>query len=159
VDVVDALEGFWNGLLDLTSQFVIPDWGALIGLLPIFLVIGVLGPLLSILLLVHLIYFLRRPRAPLGEAPGPVRAEIGADGLPIVPRGEPFCYRDGLIYPANTTRCDVCGDELAVRCPKCDVARSAAIDTCGNCGLVLKVRAQNLIVRAAEPPPGGRAAA
>lgn len=159
MDVVDALESFWNGLLDLTSQFVIPDWGSLIGLLPIFLVIGVLGPLLSLLLLAHLIYFLRKPRAPIAEAPAPVPAEIGADGKPIVPRGEPFCYRDGLIYPANTTRCDVCGDELTVRCPKCEVARPAAIDTCGNCGLVLKMRPQNQIVRVAKPPPGGAAAA
>jgi hypothetical protein len=159
VNVVDALEGFWNGLLDLTSQFVIPDWGALIQLLPVFLVIGVLGPLLSLLLLVHLVYFLRKPRAPLGEPPAPVPAQIGSDGLPVVPRGEPFCFRDGLIYPANTTRCEVCGDALTVRCPKCDVARDAAIDTCGNCGLVLKVRPQNQVVRAAQPPPGGRAVA
>jgi hypothetical protein len=159
VNVVDALQGFWNGLLDLTSQFVIPDWGSLIGLLPIFLVIGVIGPILSLLLLFHVIYLLRKPRAPLAEPPGPVQARIGSDGKPVVPRGEPFCYRDGLIYPANTTKCEVCGDELTVRCPKCDVARDASIDTCGNCGLVLKVRPQNQVVRAVNPPPGGRAVA
>ena len=68
MDVVDALEGFWNAILDLTSKFVIPDWGALIGLLPIFLLIGVLGPILSILVLVHLIYFLRKPRVAAGGA-------------------------------------------------------------------------------------------
>ena len=159
MDVIDALEGFWNSLLDLTSLFVIPDWGALIALLPIFLLIGVLGPILSILVLVHLIYFLRKPRVALAEPAGPVPAQIGADGKPVVPRGEPFCYRDGLIYPANTTRCEVCGDDLSVRCPKCDVVRPASIDTCGNCGLVLKVRPQNQVVRAAQPPPGGAAVA
>ena len=159
VDVIDALEGFWNGLLQLTSQFVIPDWGALILLLPIFLLIGVLGPILSLLLLAHFVYFVRKPRAPLGEPVGPVTAQIGADGKPVVPRGEPFCYRDGLIYPAKTAQCEVCGDDLSVRCPKCDVARPASIDTCGNCGLVLKVKPQNQVVRVAQPPPGGRAAA
>jgi hypothetical protein len=159
VDVVDALESFWNGLLDLSSKFIIPDWGGLIQLLPIFLVIGVVGPILSLLLLAHLVYLLRKPRAPMAEPPEPVRAEVGADGQPIVPRGEPFCFRDGLIYPANTTRCATCGDELTVRCPKCEVARPASVDTCGNCGLVLKVRPQNQVARAPSPPPGGRAIA
>lgn len=157
--MVDALESFWNGLLDVTSRFVIPDWEALIGLLPVFLVIGVLGPILSLLLLAHLIYFLRKPRAPMAEPPEPVRAPIAADGVPTFPRGEPFCYRDALIYPAGATRCDTCGDDLTVRCPKCEVARPASIDTCGNCGLVLKVRPQNQVVRPAAPPPGGRAIA
>lgn len=159
MNVVDALEQFWNGLLDFTSQFVIPDWGSLIGLLPTFLVLGVLGPILSLLLLAHLIYFLRRPRGPQVEDPSPVRAPIGADGRPAFPRGEPFCFRDGLIYPPNTTRCEVCREELTVRCPKCEVARPAHQDTCGNCGLVLKVRPRSQVVRAAEPPPGGAAAA
>jgi hypothetical protein len=39
------------------------------------------------------------------------------------------------------------------------VTREAREDTCGNCGLVLKVRPQNQVVRAAQPPPGGRAIA
>lgn len=159
MDVVDALESFWNGLLDLTSQFVIPDWGAAIGLLPIFLVIGVLGPLLSLLLLVHVIYFLRKPRAPMAEPVEAAPARLAADGKPVFPRGEPFCFRDGLIYPANEQRCRICGDDLSVICPKCEVSRLAIDDTCGNCGLVLKVRPQNQVVRAAKPPPGGAAVA
>lgn len=159
MDIGESLQGLWDGLLDLTSQFVIPDWGSLIGLLPVFLVIGVLGPILSILLLVHLIYFLRKPRGPLAEPPEPVRAPIGDDGRPVLPAGEPFCFRDGLIYPANVTRCDECGDDLSVRCPKCSVTRLAREDTCANCGLVLKIRTPNQVVRAAKAPPGGRAIA
>ncbi len=31
------MEGLWKSILDLTSQFIIPDWGALVGLLPVFL--------------------------------------------------------------------------------------------------------------------------
>jgi hypothetical protein len=159
MDIADALEGAWNGLLDLTSRFVIPDWGEAIGLLPVFLVIGVLGPILSLVILAHLIYFLRKPRAPLAEPPEPVAAPIGPDGKPTFPAAEPFCFRDGLIYPANTTRCDVCGDRLSTRCPKCSVTREAIEDTCPNCGLVLKVRPQNQVVRVSPPPPGGRAIA
>ena len=33
------MEGLWNSILELTSQFVIPDWAALIALLPVFLLI------------------------------------------------------------------------------------------------------------------------
>ena len=32
------LEDIWNRLLELTAQFVIPDWGALIALLPIVII-------------------------------------------------------------------------------------------------------------------------
>ena len=159
MDIVESLEGVWNGILDLISKVVIPDWGGLVALLPVFLVIGVLGPILSILVLAHLVYFLRKPRTPLAEPPQPIKAPVGGNGRPVLPRGEPFCFRDGLIYPANATRCEICEDDLSVRCPKCSVTRPAKIDTCGNCGLVLKIRSQNQVVRAAQPPPGGRAIA
>jgi hypothetical protein len=159
VSIGDALQNLWNGILHVTSLFVIPDWGSLIKLLPVFLVIGVLGPILSLGLLVWLIYFLRKPRAPLPQEAGPVAMTIGADGRPVIPRGEPFCYRDALIYPANARRCEICGDDLEVSCPKCEVVRKAYLETCGNCGLVLKVRPQALVVRRAAPPPGGAAAA
>lgn len=29
------MDQIWNGLLDLTSKFIIPDWGSLIGLIPV----------------------------------------------------------------------------------------------------------------------------
>lgn len=157
--VLDTIQRIWQSFLDFISMFVIPDWGALIQLLPVLLVLGVIGPILSLGLLIWLIYFVRKPRVPLASDPEPVAAPIGPDGKPVIPRGEPFCYRDGLIYPANARRCEVCGDELSVRCPKCDVGRPASISTCGNCGLVLKVRPQTQVVRPAQPPPGGAAVA
>ena len=33
------IEQIWNGILEFTSQFVIPDWGSLISLLPVFVAI------------------------------------------------------------------------------------------------------------------------
>ena len=32
------MDQIWNGLLDLTSRFIIPDWGSLIALIPIAIV-------------------------------------------------------------------------------------------------------------------------
>ena len=45
------------------SPILSPDWGALVGMLPIFLLIGVVGPLLSVLVLGWFIYVVRRPRS------------------------------------------------------------------------------------------------
>ena len=45
-------------------------------------------------------------------------------------------------------------------CPMCGLGRSALIDTCTNCGLVLKVKTRAVAVRTtAGPKPGGAAAA
>ena len=35
------IEQLWSDLIEFTSQFVIPDWGSLISLLPVFLTIPV----------------------------------------------------------------------------------------------------------------------
>ena len=43
--VIDHLNEVWTGLLDFLTHLVIPDWGALVGLLPLFLVLGVIGPI------------------------------------------------------------------------------------------------------------------
>lgn len=159
MDLGDALGGLWQSFLDFITMFILPDWGALIGLIPILLLVLVLGPILSLLAAVFVVYYLRRPRVGLVPEAEPVAAPIGSDGKPVVPRGEPFCFRDGLIYPPGARRCSVCGDDLSVRCPKCEVARSASIDTCGNCGLVLKLRPQSGLAPTVQPPPGGAAAA
>jgi hypothetical protein len=159
VNVGDALGNLWQSFLDFITMFILPDWGALVGLIPILLLLLVLGPILSLLMLLFVVYFLRKPRVGLTAEPQPVAAPLGADGKPVIPRGEPFCFRDGLIYPPKARRCDVCGDALSVRCPKCDVARPASVDTCGNCGLVLKLRSTTGLAPTVQPPPGGAAAA
>jgi hypothetical protein len=161
VSLVDQLNQIWNQVLGFMSQLVIPDWGALIGLLPIFLVIGVLGPLLSLLALVWVVYLVRRPRARLAVLEGPYPAPIDAAGQPAYPTGQPYCARDGLIYPFGQTLCDRCADELVVTCPKCGIGRQARVRTCANCGLILQIdkSAQQRAIRPAGPPPGGAAVA
>ena len=82
--IVDTLEGWWNTLIELTSKFVIPDWGALIGLLPILLLIGVVGPILTLLVLAWFLYLVRgRASAWLRGGPATRAARRGRQpGLP-----------------------------------------------------------------------------
>jgi plastocyanin len=37
----DAIQNLWNGILDLTSRLVMPDWANVISLLPVFLAVAV----------------------------------------------------------------------------------------------------------------------
>lgn len=160
MSVVGTLDQAWTGILDVLNRIIIPDWGSLVGLLPLFLLIGVVGPLLSLLILGQVIYLVRRPRTGVRYVEGPHRAELDADGHPVFPPGRPHCLRDGLIYASGATRCEMDGAELWVVCPLCGLGRSAAVTTCGNCGLVLRIEERALILGpAAGPPPGGAAAA
>ena len=155
----DAIGRIVQGILDFLTPIITPDWGALIGLLPVFLIIGVVGPILSLLVLGWFIYVLRAPRAHLPYVePVPLRARI-VDGAPVYPAGEPYCPFDQLVMPSGATTCPECGRDLAVRCPNCDVGRAAIIDTCANCGLVLRIEPRVRALQPSGPPPGGAAAA
>ena len=157
--VLDQLNSIWNQLIELTSQLVIPDWGALVSLLPILLLIGVVGPALTLILLAWFVYGVRKPRARVAVEEGARVAPLDADGSPAFPVGLPYCAREGLVYPSGATRCADCGDDLAVVCPMCGLGRSAGLDTCGNCGLVLRVENRTRLMRPVGPPPGGAAVA
>jgi len=160
VNLVDVLNSIWSQILQVTSLFVIPDWGQVIGALPVVVVLGLVAPFLTFLALGTVIYMARKPRVKVRFEEGPRVAEIGADAQPIFPIGLPHCRRDGLVYPSGTLRCERCHDELAVVCPMCSLGRSALIDTCSNCGLVLKVKSRAVAARAsAGPRPGGAAVA
>lgn len=78
-------EEFWNGILELMAKFVIPDWGAVIGILPILILA------LSVLVLASTMWRLVRapearrgkrritPRTPAGiHMPGPSFAPVFA---------------------------------------------------------------------------------
>jgi hypothetical protein len=157
--VIQTLQDLWHQFLNAISGIVIPDWGALVNLLPVFLVLGLIGPILSLLVLAWFIYVVRQPRARVQVAEGPRQAPVDAAGEPIYPRGEPYCPRDRLVYDWGTTSCERDGTELTVLCPKCGVARSAALSTCGNCGLEIRIEPRLRALRPAGPPPGGAAVA
>jgi len=159
VSVIDQIQHLWSDFLGFISKLVIPDWPGLIQLMPVFVVIGVVGPLLSLALLAWLGYGVTKPRTKVSYDEGVRVAPRDHLGRPIVPAGEPYCPRDGLIYPFGTQRCDRDRTTLLVRCPKCEVVREAGISTCGNCGLTLKLEPRAMIVATDGPPPGGAAIA
>ena len=155
----DAIGRLFQGLIDFLEPILIPDWRALLDLMPLLLLLGVVGPLLSLLALGWFVYIVARPRSRIPyQAPAPQPARI-VDGQPVYPPGEPYCPVDRLVYPFGATRCETCGRDLAVICPKCGTGRPAYVDTCGTCGLVLKIDRGVPALRPAGPPPGGAAAA
>jgi hypothetical protein len=159
VTLPDQISKLWSDLLAFLSTLVIPDWAALIALLPLFVLIGIVGPLLSLAALAWLGYGITKPRVKVRYDEGTKVAPRDHLGRPIVPAGEPWCPRDGLIYGPGTTRCDVDKTNLLVQCPKCDVVRDAGLSTCGNCGLKLDLQPRAMIVATDGPPPGGAALA
>jgi plastocyanin len=96
---VDLLQNIWKTILDITSQFVIPDWGALIALLPVFMGILVIAFFASTMLRYLRVGPSRRrpgrisPPPPAGvHMPGPTVA-------PFLAAGGSFVLFLGLVFP------------------------------------------------------------
>jgi hypothetical protein len=156
--VIDTLNRLWTDLLKFSETFVVPDWGALVNLLPILLLVGVVGPILSLLVLFWLRYGAVRPRLRVAFADPRRAAPLDAAGHPVFPTGEPYSPTEAVIYEPGATR-SPSGERLVVACPKCSLVRPAADATCGNCGLSFTLSPTTRSVRPAGPPPGGAAAA
>ncbi|HXG25367.1 MAG TPA: hypothetical protein VNL94_00725 [Candidatus Binatia bacterium] len=155
----DAVGNLVQSILDFLEPIILPDWKALVDLFPIFLVLGVVGPLLSLIVLGWVIYFVGKPRGRIPYTPPEPRPAGIVDGRPVYPPGEPYCNVHRLVYPFGSTRCPLDNRDLAVICPKCGTGRPAYVDTCGTCGLVLKIETRTPALRPAGPPPGGAAVA
>jgi hypothetical protein len=160
VNLIDTLNQIWTQILEVTSIFVMPDWGFLIGLLPVLIVIGLIGPFLTGLMIGTVIYLATKPRVKVTFVEGPRVAEIDPGGEPVFPVGLPHCRRHALVYEPGTLRCDTDGEPLSVVCPMCGLGRLTLVDTCTNCGLVLKVKPRAVAARKTSgPKPGGAAVA
>jgi hypothetical protein len=149
--------------LELLSALIIPDWNFLITLLPIALLLGLLGPIFTLIAVGWFIHYARRRtgRARIAET-APVPYSVDAAGMPLVPANRPYCPRDRLLYPAGATVCLVCRDELTVRCPIDDTTRTARQQLCRACGTryVLGASETSITVqRRSGPPEGGAAVA
>jgi hypothetical protein len=156
--IVDTLNQIWTNILLFSAQFVTPDWGRLIGLIPIILVLLVVGPIVTILALFWLRYGALRPRRHVAFADPRRPAELDADGNSVFPSGEPYSLTERMIYEPGATR-SASGEDLLVACPKCGLVRFAAVDTCGNCGLSFTLKPVTRSSGAASRPSGGAAAA
>jgi hypothetical protein len=161
--IAAALEQWWNGVLQLIAPLLSPDWSWLVSIVPFLLVVGVIGPVLTLVVLgwLHNALVLRRGRVRYVD-PGPQAPARDADGVSIVPANTPYCARDDLLFPARARICSVCREELIVRCPVDDAVRPASQPVCRACGTkyVLGAGLDPLTVRAAAgPPPGGAAVA
>jgi hypothetical protein len=153
----------WTGFLNWLETIIIPDWEGLLALLPILLILGVVGPGLTILAAYWIYHRLkrRRGRVRTGE-PEPVAATIGEDGLPEYPPNVPYCPQHQLLYPATARRCEIDGQELFVRCPIDDMTRVASQDLCRVCGTRYQLGASLapvVVRRSGRPPEGGAAVA
>ena len=153
----------WTGFLDWFETIIIPDWGGLISLVPILLILGVVGPGLTALAMYWLYHRLlaRRGRVRIAE-PEPVHARIGDDGTPDFPPNVPYCPHHLLIFPASARNCEVDGEELYLRCPVDDMTRVASQDLCRVCGTRYQLGAALspvVVRRSGRPPEGGAAIA
>jgi len=153
----------WTTFLEWLSTLVIPDWNGLFHVLPLLVIAGLTGPILSLLLLYWLYHFLidRRGRVEIAEHE-PVAAELAADGTAVFPPNTPYCVEHQLVYPANARTCNVDGDELVVRCPVDGNVRAASETLCRVCGTRYHLGASLspvAVKRTRRPPEGGAAVA
>ena len=158
-----AERDWWTSVLETLETFIVPDWSAVIAMLPIFVVLGVVGPGLTLLALLwmHWRFTRQNGRVRIVE-PTPVIAERNDAGELLVGPNVPFCNEHGLIYPVTARTCEVDGRELSVRCPVDGTNRGARQQICRACGTRYVLGASSspaLVRRTGSPPPGGAAVA
>jgi len=152
-----------NVFLQWLESLLLPDWGGLMNLLPILLILGMLGPALT-LLAIYWFYVrvtTRRGRVRIDD-PEPAPAPRDAAGEPVYPANVPYCPTHAMIYPPNGQTCEVDGEELRVRCPVDQNVRVASQQICRTCGTRYQLGASLAPVtvrRRGRPPEGGAAVA
>ncbi len=153
----------WTAFLTWLTTVIVPNWTELVGMLPFFLVLGVVGPILSLIMLMWTWHFFKRRRANVRLAiPDVVATARDARGEPVFPANVPFCQEHALIYPASRVACELDGTNLSVRCPVDGTVRPASLQTCSACGtryVLGASKAPALVQRTGRPPEGGAAVA
>lgn len=153
----------WSAFLDWLSTVLVPNWGGLIELLPISLVLFVIGPIVSLLALGWAWHLLRRRRGRVQRSPAQATlAPRADDGTPLFPANAPYCEEHALVYPPRARHCSIDQAPLSVACPVDGTIRAAEIQTCAACGTRFTLGAGSsplLVTSAGGPPEGGAAAA
>jgi hypothetical protein len=153
----------WTAFLEWLQTILVPDWNGLIELLPILLILGVVGPGLSLLALywLYITFSSKRGKVKVDD-PTPEPAQRAADGTAIYPPNVPYCQTHELLYPASFRNCEIDREELLVRCPVDDSVRVAGQQLCRTCGTRYELGASLapiVVKRRGTPPAGGAAIA
>lgn len=153
----------WTAILTWLTTVIVPDWTELVSMLPFFLILGVVGPIVSLILLMWVRHAFTRRRSHVEIAvPDVMPAERDVNGVAIVPANIPFCQQHALIYPPARVTCEIDGANLSVRCPVDGTVRPATLQTCTGCGTRFVLGSSNtpaLVKRIGRPPAGGAAVA
>jgi hypothetical protein len=153
----------WTAFLQWLQTILIPDWSGLIALLPILIIIGVVGPALSLLALYWFYVLVTNRRGKVRvDDPAPVAAAQLPDGSYDFPPNAPYCSTHNLIYPATARECPIDSEELQVRCPVDNTVRVASQQVCRTCGTRYQLGAALspvVVSRRGAPPAGGAAIA
>ena len=82
--IAAALNAWWNGVLSILTVLLSPDWSAIVAWVPLLLVVGVLGPILTLVAVgwVHHLVHARHGHVRYQEA-DPWAPERLADGTPV----------------------------------------------------------------------------
>ncbi|MGI9539430.1 MAG: hypothetical protein ACR2N6_04705 [Miltoncostaeaceae bacterium] len=151
----------WTEFLNWLNTVLVPSWGELIALIPFVVVGTIVGPILTIIVLMWAWYLFKRRRGHVsrGEA-APTTAAIAEDGSTVYPVNTPYCEEHALVYPPRARHCNVDGADLSVACPVDGTVRDAEIDTCAACGtkFVLGASSGPMVVTSSDGPPEGGAA-
>jgi hypothetical protein len=155
--------GFGPRFLELLEALLIPDWTDLMAFVPFLLILGLVGPVLTLLVLYWLYVRISTPRGRVRvDDPAPVPARHAADGTPIYPPNTPYCQTHELVYPPTVRNCEIDGQELHVRCPVDEMTRVASQEVCRSCGTRYQLGASLapvIVRRHGRPPEGGAAVA
>ena len=151
----------WTAFLQWLQTIIIPDWNGLIQLLPLLLIVGVVGPGLSLIALYWVFVQVTNRRGKVSVAdPEPVVVAQLADGSYDYPANAPCCPTHHLVYPATARECPINSEELVVRCPIDSSVRVASQQLCRTCGTRYQLGAaiSPVVVRRRGAPPAGGAA-
>ena len=87
--MIETLQQLLADLLAFSESIIVPDWAQLVGLLSVFLLLFVVGPLLTVLLLFWMRYAIVKPRPKVAYADPRRAAPLDAAGTPCSPSGSP----------------------------------------------------------------------
>ncbi len=96
---MELLQNLWNGILQLASLFVIPDWGSLIALLPVFMAVVVIVYLIWLVVQATRIGPRRRRPGRITPPPPPGIHMPGPTYAPFFAAAGVFLLFLGLVFP------------------------------------------------------------